>query len=151
LPGFDRPKASDVLGELVVRAWLSTALPADVAARAAAGWGGDRAAIYAAGTGNSPDGGIAPEPPLLWLTIWDDGGEADDFSRAAAAVAGDANVTRRGEAVAVFFGAAELAQPALEGTLDGWKAVSKPAAKGGRPRRAAQSGCQRRDRAAAPR
>ena len=47
VPGFDRPKASDVMGELVVRAWLSTALPADVAARAAAGWAGDRAAVYA--------------------------------------------------------------------------------------------------------
>ena len=44
LPGFDAPKTSDVLGELVVRAWLATALPADVAARAAAGWGGDRGA-----------------------------------------------------------------------------------------------------------
>ncbi|HEY7376056.1 MAG TPA: hypothetical protein VIF57_28100, partial [Polyangia bacterium] len=46
LPGFEPPRASDVLGELVIRAWLATALPADVAARAAGGWGGDRAALY---------------------------------------------------------------------------------------------------------
>ena len=38
LPGFDGPKATDVLGELVVRAWLSTALPPEIAGRAAAGW-----------------------------------------------------------------------------------------------------------------
>jgi hypothetical protein len=48
VPGFDRPKASDVLGELAIRAWLSTALAPDAAERAAAGWGGDRAGIYAA-------------------------------------------------------------------------------------------------------
>ena len=59
LPGFDRPKASDVLGEIAVRAWLSTALDPDVAARAAAGWGGDRAGIYSGATTVSvrPDGG----------------------------------------------------------------------------------------------
>ena len=148
VPGFDRPKASDVMGELVLRAWLSTALPADVAARAAAGWAGDRAAVYEAPSAES-DGGRPPEPPMAWLTIWDDGGEAEDFARAAAMMAG-ASVTRRGEAVALFFGAPELAAPALGGMLDGWKALSRPA-KGARPRRAPPPGCQRRDRAAAPR
>jgi len=146
--GFDRPKASDVMGELVVRAWLSTALPADVAARAAAGWAGDRAAVYQPPSAE-PDGGTPPEPPLAWLTIWDDGGEAEDFARAATMMAG-ANVTRRGDAVALFFGAPELAPAALDGLLDNWKTLSKPA-KGARPRRAAQPGCQRRDRGAAPR
>ena len=162
LPGFDRPKASDVMGELVVRAWLATALPPEIAARAAAGWGGNRAALYAAvpaaaARPRRPDGGEAapapppPQaPPLAWLTIWDDGGEADDFARAAAAVAGGANVMRRGEAVASFLGAPELAPAALEGMLDGWKAALK-AAKGARPRRAAQPACSRRDRAAGPR
>jgi hypothetical protein len=151
LPGFDRPKASDVLGELVVRTWLVTALGPDVAARAAAGWGGDRAAIYTAAPVVAPDGGaIAERDALAWLTIWDDGGEADDFARAAAAVAGEANVLRRGEAVALFFGPPEMAPDALAAMLDGWKASTKPA-KGGRPRRAAQPGCPRRDRAAAPR
>ena len=43
-----------------------------------------------------------------------------------------ANVTRRGEAVALFFGAPELAPPALDGMLDGWKTLSKPA-KGASP------------------
>ena len=158
LPGFDRPKASDVMGELVVRAWLETALPAEIAGRAAAGWGGDRAALYAAAptaapTSARPDGGTAPppQPPLAWLTIWDDAGEADDFARAAATTAGAASIMRRGEAVALFLGAPELAPAALEGMLDGWKATVKPAGRGARPRRAAQTGCPRRDRAAAPR
>ena len=154
LPGFDRPKASDVLGELVARAWLATELAPEIAARAAAGWAGDRAALYAAAPEVRPDGGVADRvvEPLAWLTIWDDGGEADDFVRAAAAVAGEANVMRRGEAVAAFFGATALAPAALEAVLDGWKASTKPAtAKGGRPRRAAPPGCPRRDRAAAPR
>jgi len=139
VPGFDRPKASDVMGELVLRAWLSTALPADIAARAAAGWAGDRAAVYQAPAAE-PDGGTPLEPPLLWLTIWDDGGEAEDFARTAAMVAG-ANVQRRGEAVALFFGAPELAAPALDSMLDAWKTLSRPA-KGARPRRAAQPACR---------
>jgi hypothetical protein len=154
LPGFDPPKAGDVLGELVIRAWLSTVLPADVAARAAAGWGGDRAALYQPAPrrpdGGAPAAGTATPPALAWLTIWDDGGEADDFARAAAAVAGEANVQRRGEAVALWFGAPDVASAALDGMLDGWKAAVRPP-KGGRPRRAAQTGCPRRDRAAAPR
>jgi hypothetical protein len=86
---------------------------------------------------------------MAWLTIWDDGGEAEDFARAATMMPG-ANVTRRGEAVALFFGAPELAAPALDSMLDAWKTLSKPA-KGARLRRAAQQGCQRRDRAAARR
>jgi hypothetical protein len=191
LPGFDGPRTTDVLGEVVIRAWLSTALPAEIAARAAAGWGGDRAAIYRAGDRGAaargpaaprPDGGAAlaaPEPPpLAWITIWDDAGEADDFARAAAVVPGAA-VQRRNEAVAIFLGAPDLAPAALDGMLDGSRPAIKPAKdrvghrqampggtlrggvggpsqgppeeKGARPRRAAQPDCRRRDRAAAPR
>ncbi len=126
LPGFDRPKASDVLGELAIRAWLSTALADDVAGRAAAGWGGDRAAIYSAAATITarPDGGVPAisPPPLLWLTVWDDSGEADEFARAAEAVAGDARVQRRVEAVAIFLGPPDLAALALESTLESWRA-----------------------------
>jgi hypothetical protein len=154
LPGFDRPKATDVLGELVVRAWLSTVLPDDVARRAAAGWGGDRAGIYAAAATTTvrPDGGapVIIEAPLVWLTIWDDSGEADDFAHAAESVAGTGSLLRRGEAVALFLGPPDLAQAALEATLDGWKA-SRPAGRGARPRRGAPPDCPRRDRATAPR
>jgi hypothetical protein len=156
LPGFDRPTGNDVMGELVVRAWLATALEPDVAARAAAGWGGDRIGIYAAPTTPTtvrPDGGaeIVVQPPLIWLTVWDDAGEADDFTRAAEAVAGPTALMRRADAVALFLGPHDLAQAALETTLDAWKAASKPAGKGARPRRAAPYACNRRDRAVAPR
>jgi hypothetical protein len=88
LTGFGRPTASDVLGELVVRTWLESALPAEIAARAAAGWGGDRAGLYTPPPSESvTDGGVAGPPvtgaPLAWLTVWDDAAEADDFARAA--------------------------------------------------------------------
>jgi hypothetical protein len=83
IAGFGRPAASEVVGELMVRTWLSSALPAEIAARAAAGWGGDRAGIYTARPGTAPDGSAPPEHPLAWFTIWDDSGEAEDFARAA--------------------------------------------------------------------
>jgi hypothetical protein len=86
LAGFGRPIASDVLGELLLRTWLATVLPPEIAARAAAGWGGDRAGLYApAPPAPVPDGGATASPtaPLAWLTVWDDAAEADDFARAA--------------------------------------------------------------------
>ena len=88
LPGFGRPTASDVLGELVVRTWLESALPPEIAARAAAGWGGDRAGLYVAAPSVAVADGGAPAPaarlaPLAWLTVWDDAAEADDFARSA--------------------------------------------------------------------
>lgn len=130
LPGYEPPTAGDVLGELVIRAWLATALPSEVAARAAAGWGGDRAALYRPAAAR-PDGGAAPSPAatgaLAWLTVWDDAAEADDFARAAAAVAGDANAQRRGDAVALWFGPADPAPLALAGMLDGWRRATAEA------------------------
>ncbi len=197
LPGFGRPTASDVLGELVVRTWLATALPPEIAARAAAGWGGDRAGFYApAPQPTVPDGGagiLAPAEPLAWLTVWDDAAEADDFARAARQVLlkmsgavgvevtssddrpGDRKndrrndrtndhaedrtdrwvfptpeglfaLARRGEAVALLFDAPEPAAPALDAMLEAARTVNRRAAP--RPRRAAQPGCPRRDRAA---
>ena len=100
LPGFDRRAGSDVLGELVARAWLSPSLPAEVAARAAAGWAGDRAAIYdappAAARADAGTAALAPSRRCAWLTIWDDAAEADDFARAAAQVPGAGDRHRAG-------------------------------------------------------
>jgi hypothetical protein len=191
LPGFGRPIASDVAGELVVRSWLALALPLEIAARAAAGWGGDRAGIYSAPAGAAPDAGVASERPLVWLTVWDDDGEADDFARAARLVLaaqtqaepvpidpvpppaserkkigprappaseghtlfptsnGLYALERRGDAVALLFAVPASATSALDQMLEGWQrreAVNRRAAN--RPRRAAQPGCPRRDRAA---
>ena len=159
LPGFESPKTSDTLGELVVRAWLATVLPPEVAARAAAGWGGDRAALYRPAP-VGPDGGApaaaASQPALAWLTVWDDSAEADDFAHAASAVAGDANVQRRGEAVALWFGPPDAAAAALDGMLEGWRSATlneRRSRAGGRHARASgqpggasrgSSGCARR-------
>jgi hypothetical protein len=84
LPGFGRPTGTDVLGELGVRAWLETAVPPELAARAATGWGGDRVAIYTRAAARV-DGGADAPAPLLWLTVWDDSAEAADFAEAARA------------------------------------------------------------------
>ncbi len=175
LPGFGRPAASDVLGELVARTWLASVLPPEIATRAAAGWGGDRAGIYTARPGASPDGGAAPERPLAWLTIWDDSGEAEDFARAATQVlvalttsapatngpaggravfpsaAGLYALDRRGEAVALLFAAPPStlpAPPALDEMLDRWRRQQNANRKSAtHPRHAAPPNCPRRDRA----
>lgn len=185
LAGFGRPIASDVLGELVVRTWLESALPPEIAARAAAGWGGDRAGLYAPAPAVSvADGGAAgPLAPLAWLTVWDDAAEADDFARAARQVlakmslemsletsnaAGEAQATatppteerdlfstpngtfalaRKGDAVALLLAAPEPVAPVLAAMLEATRPRASRRATL-RPRRAAQPGCPRRDRAA---
>jgi hypothetical protein len=175
LPGFGSPSGSDVLGEWAVRTWLAGALPAEIAARAAAGWGGDRAGIYAPErAAPAPDGGAAPPAlaPLAWLTVWDGPAEADDFARAARqrlaklagadtpdeddggralfrTPAGVFGLARREDAVALLAGAPEPAGPVLEAMLEAVRPRANRRA-APRPRRAAQPGCPRRDRAAAP-
>jgi hypothetical protein len=85
LPGLGHPAASEVVGELAIRSWLASAWNADVAARAAAGWGGDRAGLYERPAGDAePDAGAPPRSAALaWMTVWDDPAEADDFAHAA--------------------------------------------------------------------
>jgi antitoxin (DNA-binding transcriptional repressor) of toxin-antitoxin stability system len=154
LVGSGRPEASDVLGELVVRTWLAAALPPAIAARAAAGWAGDRAGIYQSAartvTLAAPDAGAPAAPPasapFAWLTLWDDGAEAEDFARAAEA-AGVHTVARRGEAVALLLGVPEPdATATLAGMLDGWRREQAAARKAAaRARRGASAGCARRD------
>ena len=97
-----RAAATDVLGELGVRTWLTLAVPAVIAERAAAGWGGDRATLFVttaspalgATSAPGPDAGPSPAPFVVWSTAWDDVTDAEDFARAAAPVlaslAGDA-------------------------------------------------------------
>jgi hypothetical protein len=93
-----RVEASDVMGELGVRTWLAAAVPAEIAARAAAGWGGDRATSFVPdasgradagaqdGGGASPHGGAPLASCVLWTTVWDDVTDAEDFARTAATV-----------------------------------------------------------------
>ena len=160
LPGFGRPTASDVLGELVVRTWLGSALPPEIADRAAAGWGGDRAGLYAPAPSAADGGAAAPLAPLTWLTVWDDAAEADDFARAARQVlaqmtraSGESPVSgsaatsderdvfsspdgtfalaRKGDAVALLFASPEPVAPALAAMLE----AAHPRARRASPRR----------------
>ncbi|HEV3032566.1 MAG TPA: hypothetical protein VG319_13050 [Polyangia bacterium] len=85
LGGAWREAASDVLGELGARCWLAAAVPSNIAERAAAGWGGDRAVLYVAVAARAPDAGAPPPPFAVWSTAWDDVTDAEDFARAAAA------------------------------------------------------------------
>jgi hypothetical protein len=70
--------AQDTLGELILRTWLKVnGVSNATALTAAAGWGGDRLAIY-----RGPDGALG----LYLRTAWDSPLDADEF----AAAAGDA-------------------------------------------------------------
>ena len=78
LPGY-RKAADGVMGELSVRSLLRQESPGDRgrAAAAAAGWGGDRFAVY------EKDGG---ERLLVWVTDWDSEADAREFRTALAAL-----------------------------------------------------------------
>jgi hypothetical protein len=140
-----RAAATDVLGELGVRTWLTLAVPAVIAERAAAGWGGDRATLFVttalgATSASGPDAGASPAPFVVWSTAWDDVTDAEDFARAAALVlaslAGDATtpgddphrfvahgaagvfaLAWRGASVHLLVGAPEAALGALDDLL----------------------------------
>jgi hypothetical protein len=152
-PGL-RLGAGTVLGELGVRAWLETAVAPEVAARAAAGWGGDRAVLLVPPPADPvADAAAALDPALAWLTVWDDPLEAEDFARTACvALAKSAGgrrvpalddagrfVARAGDrefalawqrdAVAVLLGVPGGAAGALSEMLEGWQRA--PAATGG--------------------
>jgi hypothetical protein len=72
---------ADTLGEVVMRAWLAGAAPSEIAARAAAGWRGDRVVVYLPAAGDARD----LRAVLAWLTVWDSGADAADFEDAAVA------------------------------------------------------------------
>jgi hypothetical protein len=64
---------STPLGELGVRGLLLKSLSRKEAERAAAGWGGDRAYLFARG---------ARDALFVWATAWDSTGDAQEFFRA---------------------------------------------------------------------
>jgi hypothetical protein len=165
---------TDTLGELMVRLWLSSqgdagarsdppaGIPRDLAERAAAGWRGDRIAVYLPAAAEQ-------SVVLAWLTAWESTADADDFlqvaSRRLAALATAENVPglpaapapplaadrpavftdrssgaafaiqRRSQWVALVLGAPEAAaRPALTAMLEGRQAGERslPAAAGAR-------------------
>ena len=85
---------ADTLGELGVRTLASRYLPAQDAARVAAGWGGDRLAAFARGQ----------ETVIVWLTAWDTEADAMEFADALRVIQPDASVERRGTRVLVLLG-----------------------------------------------
>lgn len=74
LPAGWKARGQDTLGEFVLRLWLQQGGVATLdAARAAAGWGGDRLELYQSPGGTS----------LLLVTTWDTLSDAQEFSVAA--------------------------------------------------------------------
>jgi hypothetical protein len=73
------PVVEGSVGELRIRIWVGLWTSREAGAEAAAGWNGDRYALYAAPGGKSPDA-------LLWSTAWDTEVDAEEFDDAAAAV-----------------------------------------------------------------
>jgi hypothetical protein len=61
---------SSPLGEIGIKGLLMASMPEKIAARAAAGWGGDRAFLF-----ENPKS----EPLFVWKSIWDTDKDAEEF------------------------------------------------------------------------
>ncbi len=112
LPGWTRV-AEAQLGELTIRTlFRSTLKNGERAAKAAAGWGGDRFAVY------EKEG----ERLLLWITEWDADADAREFQAAAKDLGRGWDVRRTGRRVVVTRGnVGGLAKP-LRAALDSVRA-----------------------------
>ncbi len=121
-PGFALV-ASEALGEMQTRVVLERCTSLPGASAAAAGWGGDRYALYA-----NPAGEVA----LLWSTAWDSEADAAEFARVLEAnpgclrglhvgdakVTGSLEVVTEGRKVAVVRGLPEaLTRKTAKGLL----------------------------------
>lgn len=73
------PVVEGSVGELRIRIWAGLWTSRDAGAEAAAGWNGDRYALYAGPGGKGPDA-------LLWATAWDTEVDAEEFDEATGAV-----------------------------------------------------------------
>ena len=91
-----RVATSTPLGEIGVRGVLLAGVSQREAAGAAAGWGGDRAYLFESEAG---------EPLFVWQTVWDTVADAEEFSRAYAAL----QSRRNGASVAGGSAAQEIA------------------------------------------
>ena len=104
----------DTLGEMLLRLWLKIGGTAGAdATKAAAGWGGDRLALY-----RNPDGKTA----IVLVTDWDTAADATEFDTAARAALAGVQTTsagrRSGTRVALAIGDPAAVQ-ALDAVLDG--------------------------------
>jgi len=73
------PVVEGSVGELRIRIWAGLWTSRDAGGEAAAGWNGDRYALYAGPGGKGPDA-------LLWAAAWDTEVDAEEFDEAAGAV-----------------------------------------------------------------
>ena len=120
LPGWTKAVEAQ-LGELTIRTLLRGALKKDErAVQAAAGWGGDRFAVYQKGS----------ERLLAWVTEWDTEADAREFQSAAKDLGRGWAVQRTGQRVVVIRG--QLKRPeraALQAALAAVRA-ERPANRG---------------------
>jgi hypothetical protein len=105
-----------VLGEFVTRQILEQQVSPEAAARAAAGWDGDRAALYAG----------KDDELLVWLSAWDSPADAAEFAEAARSGSGGGRVVEaRGARVIHLRSRGSLAPDKLlevaGGLWTGWK------------------------------
>ena len=94
--GFKRVEG-DTLGELELAVYLGQGRPSGTDDEAAAGWAGDRLAVYSRGS----------EVAVIWWTTWDDDAEAAQAYRAARSVSpktSKARVERKGRSVLIVRG-----------------------------------------------
>jgi len=102
LPGWTKAVEAQ-LGELTIRTLFRGALKKDErAAQAAAGWGGDRFAVYEK----------SGERLLAWITEWDTETDAREFQSAARDLGRGWSVQRKGKRVVVIRGTLEKAERA---------------------------------------
>jgi hypothetical protein len=102
LPGWSKA-AEAQLGELSIRTLLWPAMKHERAVRAAAGWGGDRFAVY-----QKADARL-----LVWVTEWDTEADAREFQSAASKLGRSWDVRRMGSRVVVTRGELTKAERAM--------------------------------------
>lgn len=115
----------DTLGELAIRIWLAQSARRAESERAAAGWAGDRVAVYLPAGAS----GAAGAATLAWLTAWDSDADAADFAEVARqrldALRGEAGsgfaLERQGTSVALVLGAPKSAVALCGDVLRTWK------------------------------
>lgn len=108
--GFE-PAERDTLGELELGVYFGQGRPSGTDEQAAAGWAGDRLAVYVRGD----------EAAVVWWTTWDTDSDAEEAYRAAHAVSPEdssARVERKGRSVLIVRGLPPKLHRAVRGDFN---------------------------------